>query len=245
MCNEPNGHHHHSHDHHHHGDEHYASPTINGKSVHESPFLLIGVGGPVGTGKTTLVEKMCRALAQTYKIGVVTNDIYTKEDARILTELSGLEPARILGVETGGCPHHAIRDDVSANIEAVETLLARNENTLDLIFIESGGDNLAASFSPELIDVELYVIDVSGGEKIPRKGGPGIMNSDLLIINKIDLAPYVGASLEVMENDSRRMRQNRPFVMTDLRNGTGIDSLKLWIETQVATKTKHLQTHHG
>ncbi|MEQ8677674.1 MAG: urease accessory protein UreG [Aggregatilineales bacterium] len=236
MCDTHEHHHHHDHDH------HPMSPTINGKSVHETPFLLIGVGGPVGTGKTTLVEKMCQILAPDYRIGVVTNDIYTKEDARILTELSGLDPLRILGVETGGCPHHAIRDDVSANIEAVETLLARNDDQLDLIFIESGGDNLAASFSPELIDVEIYVIDVSGGEKIPRKGGPGIMHSNLLIINKIDLAPYVGASLEVMESDSRKMRDERPFLMTDLRNGVGITDLKAWIETQITIKKQAFGT---
>jgi urease accessory protein len=236
-------HHDHSHSHDHHHDHHHehVAPTVNGKPVSENPFLIVGVGGPVGTGKTTLVEKMCKAMSATYRIAVVTNDIYTKEDAQILTRLSGLDPTRILGVETGGCPHHAIRDDVSANIEAIETLLTRHNNELDIIFVESGGDNLAASFSPELIDVELYVIDVAGGEKIPRKGGPGIMYSDLLIINKIDLAPYVGASLEVMENDTRRMRQERPYLMTDMRNGVGIEVLKGWIAVQLQSKQNTVQ----
>lgn len=226
-----------------HNHSHYASATINGKTVHENDCLFVGVGGPVGTGKTTLIEKMCQIMAADYQIAVVTNDIYTKEDARILTELSGLDASRILGVETGGCPHHAIRDDVSANVEAVETLFSRFDNQLDIVFIESGGDNLAASFSPELIDVELYVIDVACGEKIPRKGGPGIMNSDLLIINKIDLAPHVGASLEVMANDSRTMRKERPFLMTDLRNGIRVNDLAVWIASQVAVKQDHLATH--
>ncbi len=218
--------------------------VIDGKSINELPPLIIGVGGPVGTGKTTLIEKMCKQLASDFEIAVVTNDIYTKEDAAILTRLSALAPERITGVETGGCPHHAIRDDVSANLEAVGDLMQRFPD-LDLIFIESGGDNLAASFSPELVDIELYVIDVSGGDKIPRKGGPGIMNSDLLLINKIDIAQYVGSSLEVMERDSKMMRGERPFLMTDFRTGKGIDALRSWIIDRIHEKKARLESSHN
>lgn len=226
--------HSHSHDHHHHE---YVHVAIDGKPISELRPLLIGVGGPVGTGKTTLVEKMCKKLTSQLEIAVVTNDIYTKEDAAILTRSSALPAERITGVETGGCPHHAIRDDVSANLEAVEALMKQFPD-LDLIFIESGGDNLAASFSPELVDIELYIIDVSGGDKIPRKGGPGIMYSDLLIINKIDIAQYVGASLEVMERDSKMMRGERPFMMTDFMTGKGVENLAAWIVERVEDKHK-------
>ncbi|MFY9974497.1 MAG: urease accessory protein UreG [Chromatiaceae bacterium] len=187
----------------------------------ESSPLRVGVGGPVGSGKTALLDALCKHLRDRYEIAVVTNDIYTREDAEFLIRSQALAPERIVGVETGGCPHTAIREDASMNLAAVEDLQARFPD-LDLIFIESGGDNLAATFSPELADLTLYVIDVAEGEKIPRKGGPGITRSDLLVINKIDLAPYVGASLEVMERDSRRMRGERPFVFTNLRSGEGL-----------------------
>jgi urease accessory protein len=213
----------------------HSISSIGGKPIHELKPLLVGVGGPVGTGKTTVVEKLCKTMSASYEIAVVTNDIYCKEDAAILTRLNALDVERIIGVETGACPHHAIRDDVSANLEAVETLIERFPN-LDIIFIESGGDNLAASFSPELVDIELYVIDVSGGEKIPRKGGPGIMNSDLLLINKIDIAQYVGSSLEVMQRDTLMMRGERPFVMTDMYSGKGLAFLQDWIGKQVLLK---------
>ncbi len=193
--------------------------------------LRIGIGGPVGSGKTALMEQLCKRLRDRYDIAAITNDIYTKEDARILTEAGALTPDRILGVETGGCPHTAIREDASINLAAVDQMSARFP-TLDLILIESGGDNLAATFSPELADLTIYVIDVSGGEKIPRKGGPGITRSDLLIINKIDLAPYVGASLEVMEKDAARMRKERPFVMTNMKTGEGLETIIRFIETQ-------------
>jgi urease accessory protein len=205
------------------------------KAIHELKPLVVGVGGPVGTGKTTIVEKLCKTMSSSYDIAVVTNDIYCKEDAAILTRLNALDPQRIIGVETGACPHQAIRDDVSANLEAIETLIERFPN-VEIIFVESGGDNLAASFSPELVDVELYVIDVSGGEKIPRKGGPGIMNSDLLIINKIDIAQYVGSSLEVMERDSKMMRGERPFIMSDMYSGKGLGALQDWISQQLRAK---------
>ena len=183
--------------------------------------LRVGVGGPVGSGKTALLDALCKHLRDRYEIAVVTNDIYTREDAEFLIRSQALAPERIVGVETGGCPHTAIREDASMNLAAVEDLQASFPD-LDLIFIESGGDNLAATFSPELADLTLYVIDVAEGEKIPRKGGPGITRSDLLVINKIDLAPYVGASLEVMERDARRMRGERPFVFTNLRSGEGL-----------------------
>jgi urease accessory protein len=183
--------------------------------------LRVGVGGPVGSGKTTLVEVLCKRMRERYRLAVVTNDIYTKEDERLLVAAQALEPERIMGVETGGCPHTAIREDASINLEAVDRMCRRFPD-LDLIFIESGGDNLAATFSPELSDLTIYVIDVAGGEKIPRKGGPGITKSDLLVINKIDLAPHVGASLEVMKHDAERMRGGRPFVLTDLKRGSGV-----------------------
>lgn len=190
--------------------------------------LRVGIGGPVGSGKTALTEVLCRRLRDHYNIAVVTNDIYTKEDAEFLTRREALAPERIIGVETGGCPHTAIREDASANLAAVETLCERFTN-LDLVLVESGGDNLSSTFSPELSDLTLYVIDVSAGDKIPRKGGPGITKSDLLVINKIDLAPYVGASLEVMDRDARRMRGERPFIFTNLKTGQGVDGIVQFI----------------
>lgn len=191
--------------------------------------LRIGVGGPVGSGKTALLEVLCKTLRDTYEIAVVTNDIYTQEDAKILTRAQALPEDRIIGVETGGCPHTAIREDASMNLAAVAELQNRFPG-LEIVFIESGGDNLAATFSPELADLMLYVIDVAEGEKIPRKGGPGITRSDLLIINKIDLAPYVGASLQVMEEDTKRMRQGRPYVFSDLRKRIGLTKVIEFIE---------------
>lgn len=220
------------HDDHHHG---YQSISIQGKPISQIKPVMIGVGGPVGTGKTTLIEKLCKTMSDDYEIAVITNDIYTKEDAQILTRLSALDPDRIVGVETGGCPHHAIRDDVSANLEAVEDLLNTFTN-LDILFIESGGDNLAASFSPELVDREIYVIDVSAGDKLPRKGGPGIMKSDLLIINKIDIARYVGSDLDIMKRDSEKMRQGKQFVLCDLISRKGMDDIVAWVQDQVAQK---------
>ncbi len=193
--------------------------------------LRIGVGGPVGSGKTALLDALCKALRDRYQLAVVTNDIYTREDAEFLIRSHALPAERIVGVETGGCPHTAIREDASMNLAAVEDLQIRFPD-LDLVFIESGGDNLAATFSPELADLTIYVIDVAEGEKIPRKGGPGITRSDLLVINKIDLAPYVGASLEVMERDSKRMRGERPFVFTNLRTGQGLETILDFIEHQ-------------
>jgi urease accessory protein len=186
--------------------------------------LRVGVGGPVGSGKTALLDALCKRLRGDYEIAVVTNDIYTREDAEFLIRSEALDAARIVGVETGGCPHTAIREDASMNLAAVEDLQARFPG-LDVVFIESGGDNLAATFSPELADLTIYVIDVSEGEKIPRKGGPGITRSNLLVINKIDLAPHVGASLAVMERDAKRMRGERPFVFTNLRTGEGLDAV--------------------
>lgn len=186
--------------------------------------LRVGVGGPVGCGKTALLEHLCRHLHARFNIAAITNDIYTKEDARILTASGALPAERIMGVETGGCPHTAIREDASMNLAAIDEMVARFPG-LDLVLVESGGDNLAATFSPELADLTIYVIDVSGGEKIPRKGGPGITKSDLLVINKIDLAPYVGASLTVMEADTRRMRGAKPFVMTNLKTGAGVQTV--------------------
>jgi urease accessory protein len=193
--------------------------------------LRVGIGGPVGSGKTALTLSLCRALRERYRIAVVTNDIYTEEDAQFLVRNEALAPERIIGVETGGCPHTAIREDASINLEAVERL-SRRFPDLELVLIESGGDNLAATFSPELSDLTLYVIDVAAGDKIPRKGGPGIVKSDLLVINKIDLAPMVGASLEVMDRDARRMRGPRPFVFTNLKTGHGLDTVIRFIETQ-------------
>ena len=199
--------------------------------------LRIGIGGPVGSGKTALVEALCKRMRDTYNIAVVTNDIYTKEDMEILVRAGALAPERIIGVETGGCPHTAIREDASINLEAVARL-TQTFPGLDAIFVESGGDNLAATFSPELSDLTLYVIDVAGGEKIPRKGGPGITKSDLLIINKIDLAPMVGASLEIMERDAKRMRGERPFVFTNLKIGTGLDTVISFIEREGLLKVQ-------
>jgi urease accessory protein len=199
------------------------------------PPLRVGVGGPVGSGKTTLVEMLCKAMRDTYDLVVVTNDIYTKEDQRLLTVAGALEADRIMGVETGGCPHTAIREDASINLEAVDRMLERYPNA-DIVFIESGGDNLAATFSPELSDLTIYVIDVAAGEKIPRKGGPGITKSDLFVINKTDLAPHVGANLEVMEADTRRMRSTpqgvRPFVMSNLKTSAGLAEVVKFIETR-------------
>ena len=191
--------------------------------------LRVGIGGPVGSGKTALVDRLCKHMRDRFQIAVVTNDIYTKEDALFLTRSGALEPERITGVETGGCPHTAIREDASINLAAVDRMVKRFPD-LELLFIESGGDNLAATFSPELADLTIYVIDVSAGDKIPRKGGPGITRSDLLVINKIDLAPFVGASLEVMERDSRRMRGERPFVFANVRAGQGVAEVAAFIQ---------------
>jgi len=193
--------------------------------------LRVGIGGPVGSGKTALVDALCKAMRETYSIAVVTNDIYTREDADFLIRSSALPAERIRGVETGGCPHTAIREDASANMAAVEQLTAEFGD-LDIVFIESGGDNLAATFSPELSDLTLYVIDVSAGDKIPRKGGPGITRSDLLVINKIDLAPHVGASLDVMDRDAKMMRGERPTLFTNLRAGDGTDAIMAFIEKE-------------
>jgi urease accessory protein len=193
--------------------------------------LCVGIGGPVGSGKTALTLALCHALREKYNLAVVTNDIYTEEDAQFLVRHKALEPERIIGVETGGCPHTAIREDASINLEAVARLNRRFAE-LDLILIESGGDNLAASFSPELADVMIYVIDVSAGDKIPRKGGPGITKSDLLVINKIDLAPYVGANLAVMEQDTKKMRGARPFLFSNLKDGTGVAAIVDWLILQ-------------
>jgi len=194
--------------------------------------LRVGIGGPVGSGKTALMEALCKTFRNRYDICAITNDIYTKEDALILTRAGALPEERIMGVETGGCPHTAIREDCSMNLHAVHEMVKRHPD-LDLLFIESGGDNLAATFSPDLVDAHIYVIDVSGGDKIPRKGGPGITKSDLLMINKIDLAPMVGASLELMERDSRKMRGERPFLFTCIKTGQGLDKVYEWIENHV------------
>ncbi|MCK0208865.1 urease accessory protein UreG [Starkeya koreensis] len=191
--------------------------------------LRVGIGGPVGSGKTALMEALCRTFRERYDLAAITNDIYTKEDAEILTRAGALPAERIMGVETGGCPHTAIREDASANLAAIAEMRGRFP-ALDLILIESGGDNLAATFSPELADITIYVIDVSAGEKIPRKGGPGITRSDLLVINKVDLAPLVGASLDVMDRDSRRMRGRRPFVFANVRAGVGVAEVARFIE---------------
>lgn len=195
-------------------------------------YVRIGVAGPVGSGKTALIEALSRKMAKDYSIAVITNDIYTKEDAQFLTKNSVLEQERIIGVETGGCPHTAIREDASMNLEAMDEMVNRFPD-LDILFIESGGDNLSATFSPELVDATIFVIDVAEGDKIPRKGGPGITRSDLLVINKIDLAPYVGASLEVMERDSRKMRGDKPFLFTNIREKSGVDQVVSWIRENV------------
>ena len=207
-----------------------ASHPLHRNAQRPNP-LRVGIGGPVGSGKTALVEALCKRMRDRYDIAVVTNDIYTKEDMEILLRAEALPPARICGVETGGCPHTAIREDASINLEAIARLQAEFPD-LDVVFVESGGDNLAATFSPELSDLTLYVIDVAGGEKIPRKGGPGITRSDLLVINKTDLAPHVGASLEVMARDARRQRGARPFVFTCLKKGTGVAEIVHFIEEQ-------------
>jgi urease accessory protein len=191
--------------------------------------LRVGIGGPVGTGKTALMDALCKRFSPRFDIAAITNDIYTKEDAEFLTRAGSLPPERIMGIETGGCPHTAIREDASINLAGIAEM-RRRFPALDVILIESGGDNLAATFSPELADLTIYVIDVSAGDKIPRKGGPGITRSDLLVINKIDLAPYVGASLEVMDRDSKRMRGERPFVFTNIRAGHGVDEVAQFIE---------------
>ena len=193
--------------------------------------LRLGIGGPVGSGKTALLDRLCKTMRDQYQIAVVTNDIYTREDAEFLVRSEALDADRIVGVETGGCPHTAIREDASMNLAAVQDLNELHSN-LDIIFIESGGDNLSATFSPELADMMIYVIDVAEGEKIPRKGGPGITRSDLLVINKIDLAPYVGASLEVMESDTKRMRGDKPYVFTNLKTDVGLDTIVNFIVDQ-------------
>ena len=204
--------------------------------------LRVGIGGPVGSGKTALTLALCLALRDRCQIAVVTNDIYTEEDARFLVDNKALPPERIIGVETGGCPHTAIREDASINLEAIDRL-ARRFGNLDVVFVESGGDNLAATFSPELSDLTLYVIDVAAGDKIPRKGGPGITKSDLLVINKVDLAPMVGASLEVMARDARRMRGDRPFVFTNLKTGAGADAVvRFVVERGMIALTSPLET---
>jgi len=203
----------------------------------QKPPLRVGIGGPVGSGKTALTLALCKAMRDKYQVAAVTNDIYTQEDAQFLVRNEALTPERIIGVETGGCPHTAIREDASINLEAIARLNARFPD-LDVIFVESGGDNLAATFSPELSDLTLYVIDVSAGDKIPRKGGPGIMKSDLLVINKIDLAPYVGASLEVMDVDARKMRGERPFLFSNMKTGKSLDDIVRFIEVQGMLQTQ-------
>lgn len=227
------------------------------KHEHHRRAFRVGVAGPVGSGKTALVDYLSKRLWPKYNLAVVTNDIYTKEDAEFLIRQGTLPLERVRGVETGGCPHAAIREDASMNLEAIADF-EQSLPGLELVFIESGGDNLAAAFSPELVDVFIYVIDVAGGDKIPRKGGPGITRSDLLVINKIDLAPYVGASLEVMERDSRRMRGDRPFVFTDLKSGAGAMEVVRWLEEHLKTPPderrsirdahsppeRHAHTHH-
>ncbi|WP_028561784.1 urease accessory protein UreG [Paenibacillus pinihumi] len=218
MCQGTGHHHHHN----------WEQPAMD-----RSRPVRIGIGGPVGSGKTALLETIARELAHKYSLGVITNDIYTKEDAQILLNTGVLPEERIIGVETGGCPHTAIREDASMNFEAVEELQGRFDH-LDVIFIESGGDNLAAAFSPELVDRFIYIIDVAQGEKLPRKGGPGITRSDLLLVNKIDLAPYVGARLEVMESDTQKARGERPYVFSNLHGGQGVDRIISWIEHELA-----------
>ncbi len=194
--------------------------------------LKVGIGGPVGSGKTALIERLCKAMGGTYQLAAITNDIYTREDAEILARVEALPQERILGVETGGCPHTAIREDISANLEAIEQMTAEFPD-LDILFLESGGDNLAAFFSPELVDASIYVIDVAGGEKIPRKGGPGITRSDLLVINKIDLADFVGANLQVMDRDTKRLRRDKPFTFTNLKVDEGLGEIISWIQREL------------
>jgi urease accessory protein len=194
--------------------------------------LRIGIGGPVGSGKTALVDSLCKSMRDTYRLGVITNDIFTREDMEFLVRSDALPADRIIGVQTGGCPHTAIREDASMNFEAIDEITLRHPG-LDIVFLESGGDNLAASFSPELVDASVYVIDVSGGDKIPRKGGPGVTRSDLLIINKTDLAPHVGADLDVMARDSKKMRGERPFLFTNLKRGDGVRDVIAWIQREL------------
>lgn len=224
--------------HHHHGG-------WERKAIEQGRPLRIGIGGPVGSGKTALVEKLSKAMRTRYSLAVITNDIYTKEDAEILLRQNTLDPSRIIGVETGGCPHTAIREDASMNFEAIEELECRFDD-LQMILIESGGDNLAAAFSPELVDLFIYVIDVAQGEKLPRKGGPGITRSDLLLINKTDLAPFVGASLEVMRRDTEKVRDGRPYVMSNLMSGEGVSEIVHWIEHQLLGENTepHAHAHH-
>jgi urease accessory protein len=198
--------------------------------------LRIGIGGPVGSGKTALVDALCKAMRDGYRLAVITNDIFTKEDMEFLVRSEALAADRIIGVQTGGCPHTAIREDASMNFEAIDEMIGRHAD-LDILFLESGGDNLAASFSPELVDAAIYVIDVSGGDKIPRKGGPGVTRSDLLVINKIDLAPYVGASLDVMARDARAMRGQRPFLFTNMKSGEGLQDVIRWIQRDLLYET--------
>jgi urease accessory protein len=212
----------------------YVTRTANGP-------LRVGIGGPVGSGKTALTERLCKLLSRTYDVAAITNDIYTKEDAEFLTRAGALAPERIMGVETGGCPHTAIREDASINLAAVAEMSSRFPG-LELIFVESGGDNLAATFSPELADITIYVIDVSAGDKIPRKGGPGITRSDLLVINKIDLAPLVEASLDVMDRDSRKMRGMRPFVFTNLKKNQGVREIAGFIVETGGLPARELPT---
>ncbi len=202
----------------------FSLPSSNNLNTNQPMTFRIGIAGPVGSGKTALLDALCKNMREKYSLAAVTNDIYTQEDAQFLVRSQSLTPDRIKGVETGGCPHTAIREDASINIEAIEELETKFKD-LDIVFVESGGDNLAATFSPELVDLTIYVIDVSAGDKIPRKGGPGITKSDLLVINKIDLAPYVGASLEVMTRDSQKMRGDKPFIFTNLKTGEGLDQV--------------------
>ena len=197
-----------------------------------SKSVRIGIGGPVGSGKTALVDALCKRMRERYRLGVITNDIFTREDMEFLVRSQALPDDRIVGVQTGGCPHTAIREDASMNFDALDELSRRHAD-LDIVFLESGGDNLAASFSPELVDASVYVIDVSGGDKIPRKGGPGVTRSDLLVINKIDLAPHVGASLDVMARDAKLMRGERPFVFTNLKSGAGLEEVVTWIRREL------------
>jgi len=210
-----------------------ALDLLNGGEVkvRQKP-LRIGIGGPVGSGKTALVDALCKTMRDRYRLAVITNDIFTKEDMEFLVRSEALAADRIIGVQTGGCPHTAIREDASMNFEAIDEMTARHPD-LDILVLESGGDNLAASFSPELVDAAIYVIDVSGGDKIPRKGGPGVTRSDLLVINKIDLAPYVGASLDVMARDAKTMRGDRPFVFTNIKSGQGVPDVIAWIQREM------------
>jgi urease accessory protein len=196
----------------------------------------IGIGGPVGSGKTALVDCLCKSMRDRYRLGVITNDIFTKEDMEFLVKSQALTPDRIIGVQTGGCPHTAIREDASMNFDALDEITARHPG-LDIVFLESGGDNLAASFSPELVDAAIYVIDVSGGDKIPRKGGPGVTRSDLLVINKTDLAPHVGADLGIMARDAKTMRGERPFIFTNLKRGDGLQDVISWIRHDLLYET--------